>query len=284
MTAPVPEQKLRLGGMALRNGLLVHGPTHWAAAVRDDSGQIRVASGPKPNLGAKAAEAVPGVRGIVKLAEAMAVIPLVKRALPEARLPMQDVKTLGAMGAAAVGGTAIRSAGVRRARAASDSGSTGRAPSAGAGREAAVALLSLAPALLALRNGELAAYHGVEHKSIAAYEEDGEAAEATKEHDRCGSHLVAPMLTAAAVGNVAARRAGMRGPAAEVVVGLGSAAVAVEVFAWGERHPQSRLTRLLRRPGHEIQRVIGTREPTGEQLEVGRAALEEILRVEAHGD
>ena len=25
---------LRLGGMALRNGLLVHGPTSWAAAVR----------------------------------------------------------------------------------------------------------------------------------------------------------------------------------------------------------------------------------------------------------
>ena len=34
MTRPVPEEKLRLGGMALRNGLLVHGPTHWAAAVR----------------------------------------------------------------------------------------------------------------------------------------------------------------------------------------------------------------------------------------------------------
>ena len=30
MTRPVPEDKLRLGGMALRNGLLVHGPTHWA--------------------------------------------------------------------------------------------------------------------------------------------------------------------------------------------------------------------------------------------------------------
>ena len=28
------DDKLRLGGMALRNGLLVHGPTHWAAAVR----------------------------------------------------------------------------------------------------------------------------------------------------------------------------------------------------------------------------------------------------------
>jgi uncharacterized protein YqhQ len=262
MTAPVPEDKLRLGGMALRNGLLVHGPTHWAAAVRTDDGELKVASGRKPDLGAKAAEKIPGVRGVVKLAEAMAVIPVVKRALPEARLPMQDVKTLGAMGAAALGGQAIRRAG------------------RGMGREAAVALVSVAPALMALRSGELAAYHGVEHKAIAAYEDDSDAADATKEHDRCGSHLVAPMLAAAAVGNVAARRAGLRGPAAEAAVGLGSAALAVEVFAWSERHPDSALTRLIRVPGHEIQRAVGTREPTAAQLEVGRAALGEILRVE----
>ena len=274
MTTPVPEDKLRLGGMALRNGLLVHGPTHWAAAVRDDTGAIRVASGPKPDLGGKAADGVPGVRGVLKLAEAMAVIPLVKRALPEARLPMQDLRTLGAMGAAALGGQAIRAGGRRAAR----EGTPSRA--SGMGREAAVALVSLAPALLALRSGELAAYHGVEHKSIAGYEDDEAAVEASKEHDRCGSHLVAPMLAAAAVGNVAARRAGLRGPAAEAVVGLGSAAVAVEVFAWGERHPDSRVTHLLRRPGHEIQRAVGTREPTAEQLEVGEAALAEILRVE----
>jgi uncharacterized protein YqhQ len=263
MTAPVPEDKLRLGGMALRNGLLVHGPTHWAAAIRSPDGRLKVASGRKPDLGGKASEAVPGVRGIVKLAEALAVLPLVKRALPEARLPMQDVRSIGAMGAAALGGQALRAAGVRTV-----------------GREAAVALVSLAPALLALRSGELAAYHGVEHKAIAAYEADADAAEAAKEHDRCGSHLVAPMLAVAALGNVAARKAGLRGPAAEAVVGLGSAAVAVEVFAWGERHPDTRLTRLLRKPGHEIQRVVGTREPTREQLEVGRAALEEVLSAE----
>jgi uncharacterized protein YqhQ len=262
MTAPVPEDKLRLGGMALRNGLLVHGPTHWAAAVRAKDGEIKIASGRKPDLGAKVAGRVPGVRGVAKLAEAMAVIPLVKRALPEARLPMQDVKTVGAMGVAALGGQAIRRAG------------------RGIGREAAVAVVSIAPALMALRSGDLAAYHGVEHKAIAAYEDDSDAADATKEHDRCGSHLVAPMLAAAAVGNVAARRAGLRGPAAEAAVGLGSAALAVEVFAWSERHPDSALTRLLRVPGHEIQRAVGTREPTAEQLDVGRAALEEILRVE----
>src|SRR6186713_1086004 len=222
MTAPVPKEKLRLGGMALRNGLLVHGPTHWAAAVRTDAGEVKVASGRKPDLGGGASERIPGVRGVVKLAEAMAVIPLVKRALPEARLPMQDVKTLGSMGAAALAGQAIRTAGPGTRT---------------AGREAAVALVSLAPALLALRSGDLAAYHGVEHKAIAGYEDGSDAAEAEKEHDRCGSHLVAPMLTAAAVGNVVLRRAGMRGPAAEAAVGLGSAAVAVEMFAWGERHP-----------------------------------------------
>jgi uncharacterized protein YqhQ len=257
------DEKLRLGGMALRNGLLVHGPTHWAAAVRTRGGEIAVASGRKPDLGSTAAERVPGLRGVVKLAEAVAVIPLVKRALPEARLPMQDFKTLGAMGAAALAGSAVRNA----ARSV-------------AARETAVAAISLAPALMALRSGDLAAYHGVEHKAIAAYEDDGDAADALKEHDRCGSHLVAPMLTAAALGNVAIRRAGLRGPAAEAVVGLGSAAVAVEIFAWSERHPDSALTRLLRRPGHEIQRAVGTREPTAEQLEVGRSALAEILRVE----
>jgi uncharacterized protein YqhQ len=268
MTSPVPEDKLRLGGMALRNGLLVHGPTHWAAAVRADDGQVKVASGRKPDLGSRAAERVPGVRGIAKLAEAMAVIPLVKRALPEARLPMQDLRTLGSMGAAALAGQAIRTVGARKPGART------------AGREAAVALVSIAPALLALRSGDLAAYHGVEHKAIAGYEDDSDAADADKEHDRCGSHLVAPMLAAAAVGNVALRRAGLRGPAAEAAVGLGSAAVAVEMFAWGERHPDSAVTRLMRRPGFEIQRAVGTREPTEEQLEVGRAALDEILRVE----
>jgi uncharacterized protein YqhQ len=258
-------EKLRLGGMALRNGLLVHGPTHWAAAVRTKEGEIKVASGRKPELGSRATEKLPGIRGVTKLAEAFAVIPIVKRNLPEARLPMQDARTLGAMGTAALVGQALRISGPR-----------------GLAREGAAALVSLLPALLALRGGDLASYHGVEHKSIAAYEQDSDdAMAASKEHDRCGSNLVAPMLASATAGNVAVRRAGITGPAAEAIVGLGSVAFAVEVFAWSERHSDTALARLLRRPGHEIQRVVGTREPTSEQLAVGSAALAEILRVEA---
>ena len=262
------EDKLRLGGMALRNGLLVHGPTHWAAAIRGREGEIQVASGPKPDLGGSAAQGVPGVRGVLKLAEAMAVIPLVKRALPEARLPMQDVRTLGVMGVAALGGHAVRAA--------------SRSP---ATRETALAAISLAPALMALRSGELAAYHGVEHKAIAAYESEDEgadAADAAKEHDRCGSHLVTPLLASNVAGALLVRRVLERpGPVAGAGVAVASTAAAVEVFAWCERNASTPLARALRRPGFELQRVIGTREPDERQLEVGRAALAEILRVEA---
>jgi len=256
------QEKLRLGGMALRNGLLVHGPTHWAAAVRDRDGAIRVASGPKPRL--RATEQVPGLRGVVKLGEAVAVIPLMKRALPAAQLPFQTARVMGAT----LGVTATAAFIRRRGR--------------GVAGEAAVGALSLAPALLALRGGDLAAYHGVEHKAIAAYEQGAEdAADAAKEHDRCGSNLVAPLLASNVAGTVLLHRVVERpGTVANGVVAIGSIAAAVEVFAWSERHSDTRLARALRRPGYELQRAIGTREPTDEQLDVGRAALAEILRVE----
>ncbi|HEY2602415.1 MAG TPA: DUF1385 domain-containing protein [Thermoleophilaceae bacterium] len=257
-------EKLRLGGMALRNGLLVHGPTHWAAAIRSKDGKIKVASGRKPQLGGRAFDRVPGVRGVSKLAEAFAIIPAVKRRLPEAGLPMEDVKAIGGMVAAAAVSQAIRRGGERTLA-----------------REAAVSVLGLAPALLVLRGGDIAAYHGVEHKAIGAYEQGGDAAGATKEHDRCGSNLVAPLIATSALGNVAARRAGMRGSAADAVGALGGMAVAAEIFAWSERHSETKLAKALKRPGYEIQRLVGTREPTSEQLDVGRAALDEILRVEA---
>jgi uncharacterized protein YqhQ len=72
----------------------------------------------------------------------------------------------------------------------------------------------------------------------------------------------------------------LSGPAADGAVALGSLAVAVEVFSWSERHSETALAKALRRPGYELQRLVGTREPTDEQIEVGQAALAEILRRE----
>ena len=252
------DEKLRLGGMALRNGLLVHGPTHWSAAVRREDGTIAVASGRKPRL--RVAEGVAGVRGLLRLAEAVAVLPLVKRGLPEARLPWQDAKVLAAVAAASAGGHLVRRRG---------------------GGEAALAALSILPSVVALRGGEVAEWHGVEHKAIAAYESDGDAADAAKEHDRCGSHLMAPMLAANLTGTALLKRLAKEpSQVAQGAVALASMGIAVEVFVWAERHGSTRAARLLRRPGHELQRLLGTREPTEDQLQVGRAALAEILRVE----
>ena len=183
---PVPEDKLRLGGMALRNGLLVHGPTHWAAAVRAKQGNVKVASGPKPRF--TATDKIPGLRGLARLAESFVVIPLVSRGLPDARLPFESPSVLGVAAGASLAGTLLRR----------------RAPRP---RRAAAALIAMAPALFALRGGELAAYHGVEHKSIAAYESgDEDAADATKEHERCGSHLMAPMMVANLAGTLLLKR------------------------------------------------------------------------------
>jgi uncharacterized protein YqhQ len=67
---------------------------------------------------------------------------------------------------------------------------------------------------------------------------------------------------------------------ARSAVGLASASIAVEMFAWSDRNPETAAARAFHRPGHEIQRLIATKEPTPEQLEVGVSALREILRVE----
>ena len=255
------DDKLRLGGMALRNGLLVHGPTHWAAAVRRTDGTIGTASGRKPRF--TRLDDVPGLRGVARLGEAMAVIPLVKKHLPETQLPFQQASVAAAAAGATIGTALLR----RRAR-----GSFGG--------EAGAAALSLLPSLIALRGGELAAYHGAEHKTIGAYEQGTE--DHTKEHDRCGSHLMAPLLASNLAGVALLKSVTEKpGPLAGGAVAVASVGIAVEVFAWTERHSDTATARVLRVPGHELQRVIGTREPTAAQLEVGRAALEEILRAEA---
>jgi uncharacterized protein YqhQ len=259
-------QKLRLGGMALRNGLLIHGPTHWAAAVRRKDGSLEVASERKPELAPGLVAKLPGLRGPVKLVEAMAVLPLVRRRMSSARLPFEDARVLAAMATTLATTSLLR----RRVR-------------AGALREGVAQAIGVIPALVALGDRDLAAYHGVEHKAIAAYERGtDDVASVPKEHDRCGSNLIVPMMLLSAGGTLLLERVVQSpGPAARAGVGLGGASLAVEMFAWSDRHHGEPLAEAFHTPGREIQRLVATKEPTPEQLEVGIAALEEILRAEA---
>src|SRR6266511_770383 len=207
------EEKVRLGGMALANGVLVHGPTSWACAIRTDDGRLEVAARRKRFSGA----------AIVKL--------------------VRDSTNVGPAARELVGG-----------------------------------LLSVAPAALALRGPDVAAYHGAEHISIGSYEH-GE--HAPREHERCGSHLLGPLLATTALANTLASRAPVH---IRTPVRLGAQLVALaastEIFGWMVRNPEKRLARALAKPGHELQHRVATAEPTPEQIEVAEAALAACLRLE----
>ena len=252
-------EKVRLGGMALSNGVLVHGPTSWACAVRTDDGRVKVVAERKRVIGSKIRS--PLLRGPARLVEAFAFLPRLKRALPEAKLPFER----GAVAGSLVG-TAVVLQVVRRTKL----GDTAKELLGGA--------LSLAPAILSLREGSLAAYHGAEHITIGSYEHDEPRA---KEHERCGSHLVGPLLATATAGNVLAARAPEHlRPVASLVATVGAVAASTELFGWMQRNPDRAVARALARPGHELQHHLATAEPSADQLEVAEAALRACLDLE----
>lgn len=253
-------EKVRLGGMALGNGVLVHGPRYWACAVRGEDGSVQLASGEKPLQAADVRN--PILRGPARLAEVFALLPEVRKHLPAAQLPFQRPGVAGAMVGSALG--------IRLLRASRLSPLT---------QEAIAAFLAVGPAAVALRGSNLAEYHGAEHIAIGTYEHGEERA---KEHERCGSHVLGPLLLTSAVGSLLASRfpAQLR-PAARAAAGVGAIAASLEVFGWmvrNERHP---VARALAKPGHELQHRFVTAEPTPDQLEVAEAALRECLRLES---
>jgi uncharacterized protein YqhQ len=255
-------EKIRLGGMALANGVLVHGPTSWACAIRREDGTLEVAAERKRFQSDE--RTPPFLRGPLKLLESLAVLPSVRRALPEARLPFERPGVLAALLASAASVRAVRGSRLGPAT-----------------QEFLSAIFSFAPAVLALRSSDLAAYHGAEHVSIGTYEHDEPRA---KEHERCGSHLVGPIVVTTTLGNALAAKAPAQfRPAARIAATFGSLAVSTEVFGWMIRNPEHPVARALAKPGHELQHHVGTDEPSPEQLEVAEAALRACLELEEGG-
>ncbi len=298
---PASDPTLRLGGVALSNGLVVVSAAHWAAAIRESDGTISVASGKKPVLpgtgergGRRGGEGVPLLRGLGRLAESMMVLGVVKKRLPGARLPFESGRVAGAMAASMAGATAVRTL----------------APRSALAQEAGSALAAFVPAVLSIKNSPVSGYHGAEHKVIGAREEalraaakrgarggapapgapgpagdaaglTGDAAAAPKEHDRCGSNLVGPFLFASVFTNLLARdKYGRKTPLRSAAAGAASLGLALEGLRWADRHSDSLAARLMMLPGRALQKGLTTTEPTPEQLEVGQRALAELLKLE----
>ncbi len=186
-----------------------------------------------------------------------------RRRLPEARLPFEAPGMGAALAASALISTVARRS---------------KLPVVAA--EALSVSMSLVPALMAIRGSQVAGYHGAEHKAIGGYEQDTDAIDVTKEHERCGSHMVGPMLIATAA-------AAPWSPACPRRVGPGTDADRPRRHRHRHRDllvddqaPREPGHAPLGRPGYELQRVAATREPTDEELEVAKTALNEVLRLE----
>ena len=256
-TEPSP-RRLRLGGMALRNGLLIHGPTSWAAAARAADGDDRGRLGAEADARAAGGSAEsPLLRGPLRLAEAMRGDPAGAPRLRSARLPFEDRAVLGRRGRRDRRRAACCAGGARRR----------------VGREAALAALGALPALAALRDRDLAAYHGVEHKAIGGYEQGArsrrgaEGARALRlEPDRADARALGRRPGAG-------RAAASSDPGPSPARSRRSSAVgaAVELFVFAERNPDSRAwPQPSTAPATRSSACVSTREPTAEQLEVGR--------------
>jgi uncharacterized protein YqhQ len=256
------DEKIRLGGMALPNGVLVHGPSSWACAIRHADGRLEVASARKRFRASRVTS--PLLRGPARLAEALALLPQVKRKLPAAQMPLQNRRVVATMVGVTVAMKGVRASGRLRP----------------AAQELISGLLSLAPAAFAMRGSELASYHGAEHISIGTYEHGPGA---TKEHERCGGHLLGPLVATSAVGNLLAGLAPERSRGrARAAAQFGAIAASTEIFGWMSRHPDNPVALALSKPGHELQHRFSTAEPSADQLEVAEAALVACLELE-HG-
>ncbi len=254
--------KLRLGGMALGNGVLVHGPTAWACAVRTEDGDVKVAAERKRLVGSRIN--VPLLRGPARLAEAFAVLPRLKRSAARGEAALRGTRRPVLHG---------RHRGRRSRR-------PPLASSSHTAQELVAGLLAVAPAVLSVRSGSLAGYHGAEHIAIGTYEQDAPTA---KEHERCGSHLVGPLLLTTAAANLLASRAPRAGKAGARGWRPRSGAVAAstEIFGWMTAPPRPP-ARPRARPARATSSSTGSRPPSRRRTSSRwpRAALAACLELE----
>lgn len=128
----------------------------------------------------------------------------------------------------------------------------------------------------------LFAYHGAEHKTLAAYEAGEElipknARKYSRIHPRCGTSFILMVMILMILIFTFVGRTGVL---MRVVIKIGMmplvAGLAYEGIKFSGRHCESKLVQILIAPGLWLQKMT-TREPDDAQLEVAMAALKAVL-------
>ena len=266
---------------------------------------------------------VPLLRGLGRFAESLLVLAQVKMRLPGVELPIQGGRVLAALVAAFTATTAVKTVApksplwqeaggalaafipaVLAVKNSSVSGYHGAEHKVIGGLEASLGMPTGGRKMTVVRRGPAAGGASSVEASTETGPTTGGAGtsgptttgmtitrstaasmkDATKEHDRCGTNLVGPYLLATVATNLLARgRSGEKSPAASALAGAASLGMAIEALRWATTHGDTMLARLMLAPGRTVQKRLTTSEPSDAQLEVGKRALAELLRLENAG-
>jgi uncharacterized protein YqhQ len=280
------------GGQAVVEGVMMRGRDVWAIAVRRPSGDVHVEShdidsvvARRPWLGK------PLLRGVIALGQALSIGFKALTISARESAPEDEQLSSGQMGVSLAIAAAIfigvfivlPAAAFRWVGHHVDSSLLVNVLE-GVARVA----LFLGYLLVIGRTKEIRrvfAYHGAEHKTIAAYEHDDpldpeHVDRYSTLHVRCGTNflllvMVITILVFALFGNPGIWwRIGSRVLAIPVI-----AALAFELLRLGARFPDSALMRAVMTPGLWLQKIT-TKPPSSDQIEVAIASFNEVLRRE----
>ncbi len=292
-----------VGGQAVLEGVMMRGVSSWAVAVRhqpakpESLGAVGLQSFPLVSWGRRhRAYRWPVIRGVVALAESLAIGMRALSISANAQLPEEEQQISGGAWAGTVVVAMVFSIGlffvVPVGLTSLIKHQLGSSLLFWLVEGVLRTSIFLGYLLLLSRLSDLRRvfeYHGAEHKVISCYEAGDELAPEratlySRLHPRCGtSFLLVVMIMAifvfAPIGLpawwllVLTRILGV-----PVIAGL-----SFEVIKWAGRNRRRRWVRGVMYPGLQLQRLT-TREPALDQLAVAIAALEAVLALETPGE
>jgi len=295
--APAPSSAPRAdhlyGGQAVIEGVMMRGRDHWALAVRKPDGDVHVESHDIHSVTKRHPMlAKPGLRGIIVLGQSLSIGLRALTIAARVSAPEGEQLSSKAMGASMIAALVLF-LGLFIAFPAAlfgwldDRIGSGLLANVLEGVFRVALFLGYIAAIGQTRDiRRVFAYHGAEHKTIAAYEHGEELKPERVDrystlHIRCGTNflLIVMVLTVLVFSLFGSPSIPWRILSRVIAVPI-IAAIAYEALRLGVRFPSSAVMRGLMAPGLWLQRIT-TKPPDRGQIEIAITSFEEVLRRES---
>jgi uncharacterized protein YqhQ len=284
-----------MGGQAVMEGVMMRGERTWAVAVRTPEGEVEVEVHDTPNWSERYRK-IPILRGVMILGESLSLGFKALSWSANRQLPEEERVSTKAMGGTMVVAFAFFTALFILIPAFAARGLNRIVPWDGfwfhvleGGIRLAIFLAYIVGIGYMADIKRVFQYHGAEHKTIAAYENDvpltpESAQRFTTEHVRCGTNfLLTVMVMTIVVYSFFGRPAIVMLLASRILLIPVIAGLAYEVIRFAAKHMDWRWVRWMMRPGLLLQRLT-TRQPTLDQLEVAITSLRAVLTAEQRAE